>query len=72
MEVGDLMFDAYCPTCAKRHLVFATQIRGISQAVDHVSVAYQCWCGAMSTWTTSRNVDRHNAAAHSGDLSLAG
>jgi hypothetical protein len=48
------MFDAYCPTCAKRHLVFASQIRGMEYIGDDVVVSYSCWCGATSVWTVSR------------------
>jgi hypothetical protein len=66
------MFDAYCPTCAKRHLVFAAQIRGISQTADHFTVEYHCWCGAISTWTTNRMFERRDVGADSSDLSLAG
>jgi hypothetical protein len=54
------MFDAYCPTCAKRHLVFASQIRGIEYIDDDVVVSYACWCGATSVWTISRLADDAN------------
>jgi hypothetical protein len=66
------MFDAYCPTCAKRHLVFAAQIRGISNTPDLFAVEYECWCGATSTWTTGRVGADLDETPHSGspDLTL--
>lgn len=48
------MFDAYCPACRTRRLVFAGQIRGIRNGEAGIRVAYRCWCGADGTWTTGR------------------
>lgn len=48
------MFDAFCQSCSRRRLVFAGQLRGISNDDKGIHVAYECWCGALSTWTTGR------------------
>ena len=56
------MFDAYCPACATRRLVFPTQIRAIEHGQDHTVVAFECWCGATASWSTPTPADRR--AAH--------
>jgi hypothetical protein len=48
------MFDAFCQSCSRRRLVFAGQLRGISNDDKGIHVAYECWCGALSTWSTGR------------------
>lgn len=48
------MFDVNCPACERRQLVFASQVRGITNDERGIHVAYRCWCGAESTWTTGR------------------
>lgn len=48
------MFDAYCPACESRRLVFTSQVRGITNDASGIHVAYRCWCGVESVWTTGR------------------
>ena len=56
------MFDAYCQSCSRRRLVFAGQVRGISNDPSGIHVSYECWCGALSTWTTGRRAEQATSA----------
>ena len=46
------VFDIYCPRCKSRRLIFAGQVRGITNASDGIHVAFECWCGGTGTWRT--------------------
>jgi hypothetical protein len=48
------VFDIYCPRCKSRRLIFAGQVRGITNASDGIHVAFECWCGGTGTWRTGR------------------
>jgi hypothetical protein len=53
------VFDVFCQSCSRRRLVFAGQVRGISNDEAGIHVTYLCWCGALGTWSTGA---RHGAS----------
>ena len=57
-ERSPVMFDAYCQSCSRRRLVFAGQVRGIANDDAGIHVTFECWCGALSTWSTGRSRER--------------
>lgn len=59
------MFDHHCTTCAKRQLIFPSQITAMTNTEQGIVVSFTCWCGAEQTMTTGR------AAARSGKVTLA-
>jgi hypothetical protein len=54
------VFDVYCQSCASRRLIFTSQVEAIQNTATGIHVAYRCWCGARSVWTTGRT---HRRAA---------
>lgn len=59
------MFDHHCTACAKRQLIFPSQITAMTNTEQGIVVSFTCWCGAGQTMTTGR------AAARSGKVTLA-
>ena len=41
------MFVIACSSCARRQLIFPSQV----VRVDGPEVVYRCWCGAEQVWT---------------------
>ena len=40
------MFVHHCTACAKRQLIFPSQIRTVSAGPDGFLMGFICWCGA--------------------------
>jgi hypothetical protein len=64
-EGGHLMFDHYCTTCAKRQLIFPSQVSSMTNTDRGIVVAFTCWCGADQTMVTGR------AATEASSVTLA-
>ena len=43
------MFDHHCTACAKRQLIFPSQVTGMANTDRGIVVAFTCWCGAEQT-----------------------
>ncbi|GAW50257.1 uncharacterized protein PD653_0374 [Nocardioides sp. PD653] len=48
------MFDHYCTACAKRQLIFSSQVSSLTNTDQGIVVAFTCWCGADQTMVTGR------------------
>ena len=59
------MFDHYCTACAKRQLIFPSQVTSMTNTGHGIVVAFTCWCGADQTMVTGR------AAAKAPSVTLA-
>jgi len=59
------MFDHHCTACARRQLIFPSQITAMTNTEQGIVVSFTCWCGSEQTMTTGR------AAARSGKVTLA-
>ena len=60
------MFDNNCQVCAKRVLIFPSQITSLANTERGVVVTFTCWCGTEQTRVTgnrSRARGRHPVAA---------
>ena len=61
------MFIHSCTVCAKRQLIFPSQIAGVAGAPGGLlSFSFTCWCGAEQTalrGSSSRTDDRKLVAA---------
>jgi hypothetical protein len=53
-EGGHLMFDHHCTACAKRQLIFPSQVSSMTNTDHGIVVAFTCWCGAHQTMVTGR------------------
>jgi hypothetical protein len=49
---GGTVFDVFCSACARRRLVFPSQVLGLVNAPGGIAVRYRCWCGHVDVWTT--------------------
>ena len=54
------MFAHHCTACDARHLIFPSQIKGITDIGEGFAVTYQCWCGAEQVWL-SASASQHGA-----------
>jgi hypothetical protein len=52
------MFDHYCAACAKRQLIFPSQVTSLTNTEHGIVVTYTCWCGAEQTMTTGEAAQR--------------
>lgn len=43
-----------CDSCAKRQLIFPSQITGLVNTADGIVVSFTCWCGADQTLLTGK------------------
>ena len=48
------MFDHNCTACAKRQLIFPSQVTSLTNTGHGIVVAFTCWCGADQTMVTGR------------------
>jgi hypothetical protein len=48
------MFDHHCTACAKRQLIFPSQVTSLVNTEDGIRVTFTCWCGAEQTLLTGR------------------
>jgi hypothetical protein len=46
------MFDHKCTACAKRQLIFPSQVTGMDSTAVGILVRFTCWCGAAQTMVT--------------------
>ena len=49
------MFDAFCPACSRRELVFPGQVLAVRNDDAGIHVAYRCSRGHLSEWLTGRS-----------------
>ena len=60
------MFDNNCQVCAKRVLIFPSQITSLANTERGVEVTFTCWCGTEQTRVTGKSSRRprlHTVAA---------
>jgi hypothetical protein len=55
------MFDHLCTACAKRQLIFPSQITGMANTDHGIVVSFTCWCGADQVLVTGRNAPTTSA-----------
>ena len=48
------MFDHHCTACAKRQLIFPSQVTGMDTTAAGILVRFTCWCGADQTMVTGK------------------
>lgn len=46
------MFDHHCTSCAKRQLIFPSQVTGMANTDEGIVVAFTCWCGVEQAMLT--------------------
>lgn len=46
------MFVHHCTSCAKRQLIFPSQVTAVAGADRGVRMTFTCWCGAEQTAVT--------------------
>ncbi len=46
------MFDNNCQVCAKRVLIFPSQITSLANTERGIAVTFTCWCGTEQTRVT--------------------
>jgi hypothetical protein len=51
------MFTHTCTACARRQLVFPSQITSMTNTEAGILVVFDCWCGAEQAWLTGRAAD---------------
>lgn len=52
------MFDHYCTACAKRQLVFPSQVTSLTNSDRGIVVTFTCWCGAEQAMATGRTSEQ--------------
>lgn len=52
------MFDNNCQVCAKRVLVFPSQVTSLTNTDDGIVVTFTCWCGTEQTRVTGNRTRR--------------
>ena len=52
-----------CTSCAKRQLIFPSQITGLVNTDHGIEVSFTCWCGADQTLLTGKAADLREHAA---------
>ncbi|WP_243060134.1 hypothetical protein [Nocardioides sp. SR21] len=48
------MFDHNCTACAKRQLIFPSQITAMDTTAAGILVRFTCWCGADQSMLTGK------------------
>jgi hypothetical protein len=46
------MFDNNCQVCAKRVLIFPSQVTSLANTDHGIEVTFTCWCGTEQTRVT--------------------
>jgi hypothetical protein len=46
------MFDNNCQVCAKRVLIFPSQVTALANTDSGIRVTFTCWCGTEQTHVT--------------------
>jgi hypothetical protein len=52
------MFDNNCQVCAKRVLIFPSQVTSLTNTDHGIEVAFTCWCGTEQTRVTGKRAGR--------------
>jgi hypothetical protein len=52
------MFDNNCQVCAKRVLIFPSQITSLANTENGIVVTFTCWCGTEQTRVTGNRSHR--------------
>ncbi len=48
------MFDNNCQVCAKRVLIFPSQVSSLDNTDGDITVTFTCWCGTEQTRVTGK------------------
>lgn len=48
------MFAHHCTSCARRQLIFPSQVTSLVNTDHGIIVAFTCWCGADQTLLTGK------------------
>lgn len=48
------MFDNNCQVCAKRVLIFPSQVTSLANTERGIAVTFTCWCGTEQTRVTGK------------------
>ncbi len=57
------MFTHTCTDCAKRLLIFPSQITGMANTDEGIVVAFTCWCGADQAMLTGKAATKRSDVA---------
>lgn len=60
---GAVVFDAVCPTCARRELVFPGQVLALANTAAGPVLTYRCGRGHVCHWAARPAADERAAAA---------
>ena len=56
------MFDNNCQVCARRVLIFPSQITSLANTDHAIVVTFTCWCGTEQTQVTGKTARAARAA----------
>jgi len=48
------MFVHHCTACAKRQLIFPSQVTSMTNSAHGIVVRFTCWCGAEQTMVSGK------------------
>ena len=48
------MFDHKCTACAKRQLIFPSQVTAMNSSAAGILIRFTCWCGAEQTMVSGK------------------
>ena len=51
------MFDHHCTACARRQLIFPSQVTRIANTDHGIVVEFGCWCGSEQSIVTGKAAD---------------
>lgn len=54
------MFTHTCSHCAKRQLIFPSQISAVTNTEAGIVVAFTCWCGETEAVLTGRRATKRS------------
>lgn len=57
------MFTHTCTVCARRQLIFPSQITSLDNTAEGIVLAFTCWCGSEQTAVTGRRRTAEPVAA---------
>ena len=56
------MFARHCSACARRQLIFSSQITDVVNTEHGIEVYYHCWCGEPQMYLTGKAVEERLAS----------
>ncbi|WP_341924541.1 hypothetical protein [Nocardioides psychrotolerans] len=57
------MFAHTCTACSTRYLIFPSQVTGIRNSAEGVTVDFVCWCDAPQSQVTGKAAGRRHREA---------